>query len=292
MIVLALSFLLAAASSSPSLSPSSSSGSSSSGSSSASAVRARLDAAAAAIAAGDPDAALAELQPRAPMTFAEYVEHHRLLATARAFVDDVDGAVAVFDELLASEPNFTVPYTASPRVTVAFERARAARRGRLPLAFDLNAPALVAPQTPIAVEVRRRSDPTQAITTLLLDVEVPGSGAAPTTHTLHAVDDDDVVRLTLPAPEITDSSPTDDDGRHGVLLRLQLRGLDVDGVERFVGAPVSVPVGFAATPSIWASPWLWGSAAAVVVAGAVTAVVAVRLATVPDTVDVDVEVQR
>lgn len=254
-------------------------------------VRARLNAATAAIADGDPDAALAELQVHAPMVFAEFVEHHRLLATARAFVDDVDGAVAAFDELLASDPNFTLPYTASPRVTLAFERARAARRGRLPLAFDVNAPALVAPETPIVVEVRRRSDPGRAITTLLLDVAVSGSDDARTTHTL-TPDGDGVVRLTLPPPPITASSPTDDDGRRGVLLRLQVRGLDVDGVERFVGAPVSVPVGFAATPSVWASPWLWGSAAAVVVAGAVTAVVALRLATVPDTIDVDVAVQR
>ena len=75
-------------------------------------------------------------------------------------------------------------------------------------------------------------------------------------------------------------------------MRLRLRGLDVDDVERFVGAPVSVPVGFAATPSVWANPWLWGGAVAIGVAGAVTAVVALRLATVPDTVDVDVAVQR
>lgn len=258
--------------------------------SSSSSLRTRLDAAAAAIAAGDPDAALIELQPRGPMTFAEFVEHHRLLATARAFVDDVDGAVAAFDALLATEPNFTLPYTASPRVTVAFERARAARRGRLPLAFDLTAPALVAPDTPVVVEVRRRSDPTHAIATVLLDVDVAGEPR--TTHTLPPPTTDGIARLTLPAPLITAASPTDDEGRHGVLLRLQLRGLDVDGVERFVGAPVSVPVGFAATPSAWASPWLWGSAAAVVVAGAVTAVVAVRLASVPDTAAVDVTVQR
>jgi hypothetical protein len=213
-----------------------------------------------------------------------------LLATARAFVDDVDGAVAAFDELLATDPGFTMPYTASPRVTVAFERARAARRGRLPLTFDVAAPALVPPETPIVVEVRRRSDPAHAITQLALDVDVPGSGDERQTY--HLAADDGVVRFVVPAPLITSSSPTDDAGRPGVLLRLQLRGLDVEGVERFVGAPVSVPVGFAATPSVWASPWLWGGAAFVMVAGAVTAAVIVAIATVPDTADVDITVQR
>jgi hypothetical protein len=259
---------------------------------SATPLRARLDAAAAAIAAGDPDAALVELQPRGPMVFAEFVEHQRLLATARAFVDDVDGAVAAFDELLATDPGFTMPYTASPRVTVAFERARAARRGRLPLMFDVAAPALVPPETPIVVEVRRRSDPAHAITLLALDVDVPGSGDERHTYSLDAAADDGVVRFVVPAPSITSSSPTDDAGRSGVLLRLQLRGLDVEGVERFVGAPVSVPVGFAATPSVWASPWVWGGAAFVMVAGAVTAAVIVAVATVPDTADVDITVQR
>jgi hypothetical protein len=255
-------------------------------------VRVRLDAATAASAAGDPDAALVELQPRTPMVFAEFVEHQRLLATARAFVDDVDGAVAAFDELLATDPGFTMPYTVSPRVTLAFERARAARRGRLPLMFEVAAPALVPPATPIVVEGRRRSDPAQAITQLALDVDVPGSGDARQTYTLAAVEGDGTVRFTVPAPLITSSSPTDDASRRGVLLRRQLRGLEVDGVERFVAAPVSVPVGFAATPSVWESPWVWGSAAVVMIAGAVTAAVIVAIATVPDTADVDITVQR
>ncbi|HEY1098058.1 MAG TPA: hypothetical protein VGF99_03980, partial [Myxococcota bacterium] len=64
---------------------------------------------------GDPDAALATLQqPATSLSLADFIEHRRLLATARAFVGDVDGAVLAFSELLASSPAFSMPYTASP----------------------------------------------------------------------------------------------------------------------------------------------------------------------------------
>ncbi|HEY1099843.1 MAG TPA: hypothetical protein VGF99_12990, partial [Myxococcota bacterium] len=185
----------------------------------------------------------------------------------------------------------SMPYTASPKVTVAFEKARAARR--LPIVLELLPPVLARPDEPIVVTLTRRSDPGAAIASVVLDSDDPADAVDVVSTTQPAPAMGVSTTFALAAPPITEASAKDDAGRPGVLLRLRARGLDVDGNERFVGDWRTVPVGFAAAAPITDNPWLWvGVGAGVLVVGGIAAAVAVALASAPDTVPVDVAVRR
>lgn len=242
---------------------------------------------------GDPDGALQLLSPPPrDLPLRGFIQHQRLLATARAFTGDTDGAVAAFVEILLSEPSFTMPYTASPKVTVAFEEARTQRRQRLPLTLDLRAPAVARLGEPIVVDVTRRSDPQDQIRHLRLEV-VNETANTRDVYRIAAPALGQSAPLTLPAIVDDATIARDEEGRPGVLLRVRVVGLDARGCERVVGDPVPLPVGFDAPAPWWQSPFLWAGVAAVGVAitgGLVAGVVVASLP--PDDLDVDVVVRR
>lgn len=252
-----------------------------------------LDAAEQTLAQGDPDAALATLTPLlddGPWSHAQLVRLLRLVATARAFAGDLDGAVDVFGALLACEPGFTVPYTSSPKVTFAFQKAR--EQATTPIAVDVVTPPVARLDEEIAVVVRRAADARGQVTRLVLkasdrrtgdvirfEIEAPPVGTAST--------------VTLPARS-SENAVVDEAGRPGVRLALQVTGLDRHRSEVFVGDVVELPVGYDARPAtLWESPALWIGVAVVgvVIAGATSALLVVA-SLPPENVPVAVEVRR
>lgn len=119
-----------------------------------------------ALADGDYDAAIAAAvaaQARGGLNHGALVDVTRIEATARAFAGDVDGAAGAFTRLLTFAPEFTVPYTASPKVTGAFERAR--QQKRPPIRVDV-AGAAVAVGEGCGVKVVRAVDVDDAVAAL------------------------------------------------------------------------------------------------------------------------------
>jgi hypothetical protein len=247
-----------------------------------------------ALADGDPDHALQlvdELLGGGPWSHDVLVRLWRTRATALAFLDDKDGAVAAFATLLTFAPGFALPYTASPRVTVAFERARQQRAGRPPITLAVETPLVARLDEVIVLGVRRRADPEGRVTQLRIVATDENTGA--------------VVNLVVAAPVVGDaaivelparpaaSAVVDDAGRPGVVLRVDVAGLDARGSDLVVVPPVVLPVGFDAPAPWWQEPpvWLGGGAVVAVVAAAVTAAVVVA-ALPPERVPVEATVRR
>ena len=244
---------------------------------------ARLHDADEALKGGDPDLALKHLEAlRGPMSHAQVVEHRRLLGTARAFVDDSDGAVAAFSELVRYAPSFAFPYTASPKVTFAFEQARASERKRRPLTLEVLTPPVARLDEPITISVRVQGDRERRLRRVRLSRADNVSGDAPPHE---AVLSGDVATIVLPG-QSRDRVVVDDDGLPGVVLSMRAMGLDEEGSALIESAPVVLPVGFDAPPPWWQSPALvaLGATAGVLIAGAVTAGIIIATSP-PDVVD-------
>lgn len=229
---------------------------------------------------GDPDAALpllAATEAAGGLTHADLVRLLILRGTAQAFVDDTDGAVATFVSLLHLAPAQALPYDASPRVTFAFEAARAAAAHRRALDVTLVAPAVARLDDPIVVDVERRADADHLVRRVSLWHR--NKGAATWLHE-DADFSGDSVSLALPARG-ADVATVDDDGRPGVIVEVALIGTDARGSQVLVSPspehPLEVPVGFDAPPPWYANPWMWTgvAVASVVVAGASTAAIVI-----------------
>jgi hypothetical protein len=243
-----------------------------------------------ALQSGDPDLALKHLEGvRGPLSHAQVVEHRRLLGTARAFVDDNDGAVAAFIELVRYEPTFAFPYTASPKVTFAFELARASERKRRPLSVDVLTPPVARLDEPISISVRVQGDRDRRLQRVRLLRSDNVNGDAPPQEALLR---DDVATFVLPG-QSRDQVIVDDDGLPGVVLSMSAQGLDDEGSALVTSTPVVLPVGFDAPPPWWQSPALVaaGATVGVLIAGAVTAGLIIA-SLPPDVVDAELVVRR
>jgi hypothetical protein len=249
-----------------------------------------LQAADDALKSGDPDLALKHLADlRGPLSHEAVVEHRRLLGTARAFVDDTDGAIAAFSELVRYAPSFSFPYTASPKVTFAFESARASERKKRPLTVTVTAPPVARLDEPINITVARQGDSERRLRRARLRSTDSVTGTA--AH-YDAAFVDDVATFVLPG-QTRENAILDDDGLPGVVVVMVADGLDADGSALVESAAVTLPVGFDAPPPWWQSPVLVGVGATVgiIVAGALTAGILIANQP-PDVVDGELEVRR
>jgi tetratricopeptide (TPR) repeat protein len=226
----------------------------------------------AALASFDVAAALPLLEAAAghgPLRHDQHVQLHEQLGIAYAYLGRQPDAERAFERLLRLEPRHLLSYTLSPKATFVFERVRDRLASEPAPAMDVSWPRDLEVDRPLRFEVELEADPGGTFASAALTLR---EGAGPRRLVPVALP---VVggfrRIELPAPG----------GARPRLLEVGLTAYDSAGNEVYRWGdprrPREVPIAYQPEPPWYRQWWVWaagGTAAAVVTAGVVYAIVA------------------
>lgn len=266
-----------------------------------SAARVLLEEASAQIDAGDPAVALVTLDKIAThglrLTLDEFAARDELAGVALASLGNDAAAEDRFARLLIVMPDHALSYTRSPKVAFPYEAARMKRRTDAALTVRVQAPLVLAWDTPVAIDVVVTGNPRALLHSVEVcrrlknaDAQVSAAGSAPVCAPIGVTgpaSPSQPVHLDLASlqpPMLDTPTPNDGTRRQGLAL-IDVRGFDATGNEVLRQTPVEIPIGFAPPPPWYTSQWLWGSVAAVSAAVVTTGLIVTAVLLSPSRFD-------
>jgi hypothetical protein len=229
-----------------------------------------LDRAARALADFRPDEAVALLtkaKDEGPYAHADHVRLYEQLGIAYAYLERADDAKHAFDVMLALDPTRAISYTLSPKVTFLFEQARARAGARPTPAIDLSWSRDLTVDDPIPIAVEVVADPHQFLEKARVHYRTKGLPVWRETS-LDLAPPGQVARIELP-PAAAGSQQSESVEIYAVAYDEKGNEVLLWGTEK---RPREIGLRYELPEPWYGQWWVWVTAAAVVAAGAGTAV--------------------